>query len=105
MYYTKRLEQPLNFIETLQLLEKCIKNDIIKKDPNNKNNIFVYREKGTKFPEGWYSENIHTAAQELMEDNDGQRFLREHLMKNNINLVFVEHFPPCKGEERNYINL
>ena len=74
----------LNFWNTLKLLEKCIEEEVIQKDPERKDNIAIYREGGTEAPEGWYSENIFDVAQELQHDIDGQQILIEALKGKGI---------------------
>ena len=80
----------MNFVECLQLLEVLIKNNIISIDENNKNNVLVYREAGEKFPEGWYSENIHSVARELVDDIKAQEYLRNVLSEKGIVLEFED---------------
>lgn len=84
--YSKCNEQPLIFIECLKLLEKLVQENLIPQDTNNPNNILVYRKAGANNPEGWYSENIHTAAQELLHDIKGQRYLLNVLSEKGISL-------------------
>ena len=87
-----KLEKPLVFIQCLKLLELCVQNGLVVQDPNpdndaeRKDNILVYRAAGTDSPEGWYSENIHSTAQELMRDMDSQQFLLNELEKASIPL-------------------
>lgn len=90
--YTKSIEEPLIFIECVQLLETLIENKIIQKDPNNKDNILVYRLAGTENPEGWYSENILTSASEIFHDEESQQFLRKLLEEKGIVLKFRKVF-------------
>lgn len=65
----------LNFCQCINLLSKLIKKGILQKDPNNENNILVYRTAGCDNPEGWCSQNILDAATELSMDEEGQKFL------------------------------
>lgn len=65
----------LNFCQCINLLSKLIKKGVLQKDPNNENNILVYRTAGCDNPEGWYSQNILDAATELSMDEEGQKFL------------------------------
>lgn len=65
----------LNFWNTLKLLEKCVEEDILNKDPERNDNILIYRREGEGHPEGWYSENIFEVAQELQHDINGQKTL------------------------------
>lgn len=65
----------LNFYNCLCLLGEFAKNNIISSDPKDKNRILVYRSEGKNTPEGWYSENIHDVAQELLRNPTEQKFL------------------------------
>jgi hypothetical protein len=66
----------LNFWNTLKLLEKCIEEDTINKDPECDDNILIYRREGEEgCPEGWYSESIVEVAKELQHDINGQKTL------------------------------
>ena len=60
------------YLRILRLIDKAIKDGILHVDPNNENNILVYRLAGPNTPEGWYSENVHTIARELL--NNRQQF-------------------------------
>lgn len=71
----------MKFFEALQLLEQAVKCGLILQDGDD---IFVYCEVGNppdEFPEGWYRENIMSVAQELMDDEKGQQFLKEEIEK------------------------
>lgn len=46
-------------------IQDAISNGFLHADPNNSNNILVYREAGSRSPEGWYSENILSVAGDL----------------------------------------
>lgn len=87
-FYTKDIDEPLCFIECVQLLDKLVQKGYIQKDPNNKNNILVYREAGTKYPEGWYSENLMSSASELASDIEGQKLLRNTLTQDGVSVQF-----------------
>lgn len=65
----------LNFYNCLCLLGEFAKNNIISSDPKDKNRVLVYRSEGKNTPEGWYSENIHDVAQELLRNPTEQKFL------------------------------
>lgn len=104
--YTKPLDEPLVMYECIQLLDTLAENGIIHRDPQNRNNILVYivtprrgitsntsegsvaREKDSINPEGWFSQNLISAAEELLGDIDGQQFLRRELESRNIDMVF-----------------
>lgn len=52
------MNQKLNFYQCIQLLSALAEKEIIQRDPENKNNILVYRSAGTEYPEGFYSQNL-----------------------------------------------
>ncbi len=81
--YTKNHSEQLDFYETLQLLTQMKEQDLLHSDPERKNNILIYRAAGENGdPEGWYSENIFSVAEELKDDYESQqslwRVLEEH---------------------------
>lgn len=89
--YTKSIEESLTFYECLQLIDKLIENNILMQNPDDKNCVLVYRAAGKANPEGWYSENVFDTAQELLNDIEGQRFLRQKLIDKNITLEFKNY--------------
>lgn len=86
--YTNDVSQPLNFIECVQLLQKLVEKNYIQKDPKDENCILVYRERGAKAPEGWYSENLLSCANEVLEDITSQTYLCKTLEDDGIELKF-----------------
>lgn len=87
--YIKTPEEPLTKLyECLQLLDVLADNDIVQRDPNNRNNIITYRTADELNPEGWYSQNIFTVAEELLYDIEGQQFLRNELESRGIEMQF-----------------
>lgn len=65
----------LNYINCVYLLQDSITHGIIQRDPDVKDNILLYRYAGPTEPEGWYSENLMSVAQELLHDPKGQKEL------------------------------
>ncbi len=53
------------FILIVAEIRDAISNGLLHTDPNNSNNILVYRTAGTDNSEGWYSENILSVAGDL----------------------------------------
>lgn len=53
------------FILIVAEIRDAISNGLLHTDPNNSNNILVYRAAGTDNSEGWYSENILSVAGDL----------------------------------------
>lgn len=86
--YQKELDEPLTFYECIQLLNLCVKNSLIMQDEKDKNNILVYRSAGKFLPEGWYTQNLMSAATELAEDVKGQNLLRTTLLEKGIAIQF-----------------
>lgn len=76
----------LDFFNCLRLLDTLIQHKLLKKDPTDRDQsrILVYRAVSADCPEGWYSENVHTAARELAEDAKDQEFLLGELQKRGI---------------------
>ena len=72
---SEKLPPVLNFYGCLSLLKELTNKDIIKFDIDNPDNILVYRDKSKSQKEGWYSVNIFTAAQELLNDGNSQQYL------------------------------
>lgn len=65
----------LNFYQCIQLLTALTEKGLIHKDPDNPNNIFVYRNAGKTSPEGFYSENLLSTASDLAKDSSAQQYL------------------------------
>lgn len=73
------------FIDCLNLLNLCVKNEIL----NCKNDlILICRKKDSK--ENYVWEEISDVAQELMYDKEGQHILIEELKKKDI--IFEEKY-------------
>lgn len=73
------------YINARRLLLLCVAHGILHMDENG--NIAIYREAGkdqARNPEGWYFENFENVCQELMQDKEGQRMLRESLEKKGV---------------------
>ena len=66
-------------LQWVRLLGDMTEKGILKRDPEDKNSILVYRTAGAQNPEGWYSENIFTAAAELVDDKEGQEYIRNSI--------------------------
>ena len=59
-------------LQWVRLLGDMTEKGILKRDPEDKNSLLVYRTAGTQNPEGWYSQNIFEAARELLNDEKSQ---------------------------------
>lgn len=78
----EELPKPIEgYMECLSLLEQLVASGHIKKDPENEDNILVYKASGTLYPEGWCSESIKSVARELVNDKKGQENLTKQLEK------------------------
>ena len=65
----------LNYINCVYLLQDAVSHGIVQRDSEIKDNVLVYRGAGPEEPEGWYSENLMSLAQELRNDPNGQKEL------------------------------
>ena len=72
------------FLGTMYILEELFKKEILQKDPNNPNNMLIYRSAGTINPEGWYSENIIETATELFNNKEDLNYIISVAQDNNI---------------------
>lgn len=72
---SEKLPPVLNFYGCLSLLKELTNKDIIKFDIDNPDNILVYRDSSKSQKAGWYSVNIFTVAQELLNDGNSQQHL------------------------------
>ena len=68
-----------NFIQIVGEISKAIDDGFVQTDPNNQNNILIYRLAGKTEPEGWYSENILTVASELANNKDAYNSFKQEL--------------------------
>ena len=75
------------FLGLLYVTEALIKKGLLHKDPDNPNNILIYRTGGNEGTEGWYSENIHSAMNETWHNREE---LEEFLSLATENGVDVE---------------
>ena len=78
------MEHEPEFERCLKLLSDAVGIGLLQKDPNPSfpDNVLIYREQGNnpyENPEGWYSENIFTAAAELVDDKEGQEYIRNSI--------------------------
>ena len=74
-------ELTLDFYNCIRLLEKCADNELLMRDPDDRNKVIVYRSKGENNPEGWYRMGFFEAAQDLMCNVIAQRMLMNELHK------------------------
>lgn len=71
------------------ILSKCVDLGLINRDSNDRSNILVYRTADSEsgFKEGWYSQNIWDAAEELFQDAQGMDFLLEQIHETDPEFV------------------
>ncbi len=84
------------FIAYVHLLSAMCDEEILSKDPNNSNNILVYRtnmdESVYGVSEGWTSQNIFDAAQEIFnEAKQGTPSIFDALEENGFEAAFTEN--------------
>ena len=91
---SKSTDEQLNFYQCIQLLDALVANDQIQQDPQNKQNILVYRSAGEDTPEGWYSQNLMSAASELANQPDEQKILLDRLQEVTGQQIELERTPP-----------
>ena len=70
-----------NHYNCVRLLSAAVQAGLIQRDPSDGNRILIYRAAGTKEPEGWYSENLFSVAQELLKSEAGQQFIASEVEK------------------------
>ena len=71
--------KPLSYFDCSQLLSSLSLNGFIQRDfrEGYEGNILIYREAKGENPEGWYSESVQSAAEELFRNPKSQRALWE----------------------------
>ena len=105
--YIKSHSKELTFYEALQMLTQMKEQGLLQSDPNLKDNVLIYRAAGDNGdPEGWYSENIFSVAEDLLNDYESQqalwRVLEEHSFEPEFEPKWWEDYPEprAKQEER-----
>lgn len=74
----------MRYIDSLKLINLALENNILKQKEDN---ICVYRNATLNSKEGWYLTPKNDLAQELMNDEEGQKFLIKALKDINIDFV------------------
>lgn len=80
----------ISFLGILSILEEMFSKELLLKDPNNSDNMLVYMEADASNPEGWYSENIHSVAREILADVESQDAILTYAKENGIDVE--DHF-------------
>lgn len=96
--YIKDHSEKLNLLESIQLLKGMVKVGLLENDyysdkeemgeQNPEERLIVYRQSRLGYPEGWYSEDFLTVAQELCFDYESQQELWETLKDKDYEPVF-----------------
>jgi hypothetical protein len=76
---TDRKPPVLNNFNCMRLIDELANLGVIQRDPERKNNVIIYFSGDDENPEGWYSQNIWQAAEDLLHDGESQRFLINEL--------------------------
>jgi hypothetical protein len=82
----------IKFIAYVNLLDALIQEGILKRDPNDRNRVIIYREhvKEEGLPEeGWFSMNVFEVAQELYDNRKCRDSLYESLKANGLTPEFT----------------
>lgn len=74
------------FIAMLWIVEELLNKEILLYDPTDKNRMLIYHTSGTKYPEGWYSENIHEAVSELIQSKKDTEYIKGVAKKAGIDV-------------------
>lgn len=72
----------LNYYQCLRLLDACVVHGLIQQDVRCENNIIVYMMEGKNNKEGYYSQNIFSAASDLLQSEDGQKCLMDAIKEH-----------------------
>lgn len=96
--YKKDHSESLSFYEALQMLTQMKEHGLLQSDPELKNNVLIYRAAGDNGnPEGWYSENIFSVAEDLMNNYESQqalwRVLEEHNFEPDFEPKWWDDYP------------
>ena len=105
----KEFEKTMNYEQTdrfniiFMSLKKAVDIGALHLDPNNSDNIIIYRNKGEFSPEGWYSESITDIAYELLNNPDNYESYLNALMDydsepSNIDEEYDEYIKYCTDE-------
>lgn len=68
-------ETKKTFLGLVYIVNELLKAGVFQYDPENRDNMLIYRQAGKNSPEGWYSENIMSAVSELFQDKDQMEYV------------------------------
>lgn len=82
-------ENNKTFLGLMYIIDELLKTGILQYDPENHDNMLVYRSAGENSTEGWYSQNILSAVSELFQDKEQVDYVLSVATDNGID---VENF-------------
>lgn len=77
-------ENDKTFLGLMYIIDELLKTGILQYDPENHDNMLVYRSAGENNPEGWYSQNILSAVSELFQDKKQMDYVLSVAADNGI---------------------
>lgn len=77
-------ETKKTFLGLVYIINELLKAGILQYDPENRDNMLVYRSAGENSPEGWYAENILSAVSELFQDEEQMKYMLSVAADNGI---------------------
>ena len=81
---------PMKYLNVLELLSYPVQANLIERNPCNKDEIAVYISEIKNRPDGFYWQNIHTAAQDLLKKPKDQEMIYSEILKTKIEMNFTE---------------
>ena len=96
------MNQKLNFYQCIQLLSALAEKKIIQRDPENKNNILVYRSVGTEYPMELRffpdDEKPKKKLDKLQQHENGRQILASYFLcmqpNNELSEYLKQNFEP-----------
>lgn len=79
-------ENDKTFLGLMHIIDELLKTGILQYDPENHDNMLVYRSAGENSPEGWYSQNILSAVSELFQDKKQVDYVLSVATDNGIDV-------------------
>lgn len=90
----QRKKREPKFIAYVKMLDALAKEGMVARDPNNRNNLLVYRERvkmeDGSFVSGWFTENIFEVAQELFMSEEDRNSLFSVVRERGKTVVFSD---------------
>lgn len=82
----EQIADAFNILCTVTLFEKMVEKEILVKDPKRPSNILVYMRGTNEHPEGWYSQNVFVAAEDLLSDRQSLKYVLGNAGEHGIDL-------------------